>query len=486
MKAFVHEAVHLLGGRVEEAPSRTLRIRAPRGSEAAEWLQGAEELQVALDRKTAPAGVPVLAPGSPLLDDLTEALAGPGRSRHGARPARTSFSRPEARDRLRVHTGRLTRFTARKGWRATARLWVKAAVRADDVHEHLLAVEVSENGPARVLDRLTHPPQDVQWREAPPISRPRFEALVERGMKRAEQEAVRLSEEAVRENLERLYQTLDRLDRYYRQLREEALSAGRERAAAGARAEHARRKADEIEAARVHAHVELVSVETVSSPVKQLQWTLEGPETKRIVSADFDLVEGDVLGEIRCEVCDHPTAELGLGPDGSLACPACTAHCAVCEREMMGPDARAAFACAVTGEPVCDEHAAVCETCRVRIRSDRALRCEAGCTVCPACARTCPDCSQDTIWCPEHVHTNALGQSVCPSHVFFCHACRDPHPLSRVMPCASCGVTLCPACAATCAGCGRAFCPEHLIEGRCFPCRQEVKRWKSSFQRTLF
>lgn len=486
MKAFVCEAVQLLGGRVEEGPDGTLRIQASPGSEALELLEGAAENRVALDREGAPAEVPVISPGHPFLDDLAQALALPGRSRHGVLSPQVGFSRKEARDRLQVFAGELVRFSARKAWRAAVRIWVKAAIQADDVNEHLFAVEVADNGPSRVLETAPDPDPAIRWRKTPPVAFAAFEALVERAMKRAEQEAVRLSEEAKQSGLERLHQTLDRLERYYDQLREEALSAGKERAAAGAEAEHERRKADEIEGARVRARVDLVALETVSTPVKRLEWALERGGIERQVIGDVELLGGAVTLEQACEVCGRSSSELGLGLDGTLFCPDCGTTCSVCGKELIGPGAQTAFACASTGEAVCDEHAASCETCKVRVRSDLVLRCRSGCAVCPNCARSCPDCGEGTVWCPEHVHTNAQGESVCPSHAFTCHACGEPFPLSRAVQCASCGVTLCGDCSTRCAGCGRPFCTGHLLEGKCFPCRQEVKKWKSSFQRSLF
>jgi hypothetical protein len=94
--------------------------------------------------------------------------------------------------------------------------------------------------------------------------------------------------------LKNLYPTLERLRTYYRQLAADAAGVDREKTGA-IEAEYRRRVREEIQYSRVKATMDLIAVETISTPVLKLTRLLQRNGDSKEVTAVLNLHDGGLI-----------------------------------------------------------------------------------------------------------------------------------------------------------------------------------------------
>jgi len=402
-----------------------------------------------------------------------------GAARHGVLPAQYPASRKTQQNRCRVFGETVTTFSCRRGWKILVRIWLKIKLTGDEVIEILEGFEIAPDQRPRRLESMPSADKDIRWVEKPPLQLYRLKQIIEAGFPFAGNLIIEKAGDLQNKNLNTLYPVLERLRAYYHQLAEDA--AGNDGEQTGAiEAEYRRRLREEIQYACVKATVDLIALETISTPVHNLKWQLQRNGKSKEVNAVLNLYDGSLNSTTRCEICGGDSCFLGISDSNMLVCANCYAHCDICGAEIVDRQVLTNRICSTCNRAVCSEHALVCETCGQWVCSDHQVQCKQGCRICPACIRHCHQCGETIIWCKDHAAVNSTGDFSCRSHSVFCIGCRENYPMRKTALCTVCGQTICLNCLEPCTTCGRNFCLSHIEEGRCHTCRT------TNSQMTLF
>jgi len=214
-------------------------------------------------------------------------------TRHGILPVR----HPADRKKLNLHYAGYENseihFSCRRSRQIMVRLWLKITLTGNEVVEILEGIEIPEGGRPRPTAAGNTAADDIRWVEKSPLKLHRLKQAVEAGFRFAENSIVAKAAELQLKALKDLYPALERLRTYYRHLDADAKADGLNQTGV-IEAEYRRRLRDEIAYVRVKAAMDLIALETISTPVQNLKWLL--PETSRAkeVKAVFNLYDGSL------------------------------------------------------------------------------------------------------------------------------------------------------------------------------------------------
>jgi hypothetical protein len=394
-----------------------------------------------------------------------------GAVRHGVLPARYPNFGKILKDKYRIFGDSKKEFSCRRGWNDIVRIWLKITLTGDEVVEILEAVEIAADRQPRRIECITPAAKEIRWVEKPPLKLYRFKQIIETGFRFAGNLIVEKAEDLQQKTLKNMYPTLERLRTYYRQLGSDA--AGVDRTETGAmEAEYRRRVREEIQYTRVKATLELIAVETISTPVLKLTWLLQRNGNSKEVTAVANLHDGSLISPVRCDICDGESWSFGISDSNMLVCETCHALCDICGAEIVDRQVSSNHICSICHRIVCNEHAMYCESCRQLVCRDHQIQCKQGCRICPNCIRYCNQCGETIIWCNNHVAVNFKGDISCRNHTVFCIGCHENFPVGKTESCTFCGQKTCFSCLDYCIHCGRNFCLSHIEEGMCDTCRK--------------
>ena len=486
MKSFVGEALKMLGGKVQESTGEQLFVSATKDSQAEAVLgEGTEHL---LDFSMTTAGSNVLAvvPGSRILDDLNAELSKVGSARHGLLPGSMKIKRSDLKNMCQVFVGEVSKFSVRSSWKTTVRSHYKITTVWDELVEELLCIEIPFKGLPRQVKGSSGLAKTMHWADRPPMKLYKFKEMLDRGTALAERIAIDRAEDFRKDSLKRLYSTLERLKCYYQQVKEESVQTNDENEESVAEIEYQRRKTEEVQQASVRVKVEIVAVETISVPVKQLTWQLKNNHGFREVCAVFNCFDGKMVEPVKCEVCRAEIQSCGVAGVNVVICSNCYAQCNICGAEEVALNAKEEFVCMKCNRQVCAAHSTICSSCREkRVCDEHILVCVAGCKVCHNCTSHCIECRSDVVWCSDHVLVNSYGDVTCREHAVYCIGCHEPYPSQKTETCGLCGQIVCFNCRKACCDCEQFFCLNHIKERRCLKCT-ERSRERERVQMKLF
>ncbi len=150
---------------------------------------------------------------------------------------------------------------------------------------------------------------------------------------------------------------------------------------------------------------------------------------------------------------------------GHCACDACSLHCPVCAEDFCADHGIAN--CHVDGQPACEEHARVCQSCRLAHCSlHEGLCAEGDHPACSACLEACGSCGR--VVCNRHAqqsvpHAPKGSRRLCTACVRYCEGgTNEPVGVDEVTQCASCSKSVCTAHQAVCVVDGHVHCSRHL------------------------
>ncbi|GAB4327349.1 MAG: hypothetical protein Kow0069_34200 [Promethearchaeota archaeon] len=226
------------------------------------------------------------------------------------------------------------------------------------------------------------------------------------------------------------------------------------------------RRAKEAEYRRVYSvdwDYEVAGLAAVYFPADfHFSCSAEAPSGTKQVKFYYDALE-DALLPPNCECgCGQPVHQAILDHATHLVRPGCGAACVECGRLSCAACGRRD--CVVCGDPLCDEHAVECFTCREKNKPARW-----GCSlhvgpvagwdvvVCDGCATSCGVCGARVADDPRgSARCSTCGRTACHSH----HA-----------KCPICGLEHCDDCTVACQVCGARVGAEHVRSGECQTCR---------------
>jgi len=486
MKTFVGEALKMLGGEVRESTGEQLFVSTAKDSQAEAVLgEGMEHLLEFSMNTPDPRGLPVV-PGSRILDDLNAELSKTGSARHGLLPDSVKIKRRDLKNMCQVFVGEVSKFSVRSSWKTTVRSHFKITTVWDELVEELLCIEIPFKGLPRQVKGSSGLVKTMHWADRPPIKLYKFKEMLDRGAALAERIAIDRAEDFRKDSLKRLYSTLERLKCYYQLVKEESVQTDDENGESVAEIEYQRRKTEEVQQAGVRVKVEIVAVETISVPVKQLTWQLKHNHGFREVCAVFNCFDGEMVEPVKCEVCGAEIQSFGVARVNAVVCSNCYAQCNICGAEVVSLNAKEGFVCMKCSRQLCEVHSTICSSCREkRVCDEHVLICVAGCSVCHSCARHCIECGSDAVWCEDHSLANSNGDVTCREHAAYCIGCHEPYPSQKTETCRLCGQTVCFNCRKVCCDCEQFFCLNHIKERRCLKCT-ERSREKGRVQMKLF
>jgi len=215
-------------------------------------------------------------------------------TRHGVLPVRYPADRKKLQLRYAVSGDSKIKFSCRRSWEIIVRIWLRATLTGDEVVEILEGVEVPAECRPRRIGISTAAANDIRWVEKSPLKLYRLKQAVEAGFRFAEIFIVEKAEDLQQKALNSLYPNLERLRAYYRQL--DAIADANDHKETGAiEAEYRRRLRDEISYVRVKATLDLIALETISTPVQNLKWLLQENGSAKEVKAVFNLYDGSLI-----------------------------------------------------------------------------------------------------------------------------------------------------------------------------------------------
>lgn len=215
-------------------------------------------------------------------------------TRHGALPARYPNSKKYLMDRYKIFKDSEIIFSGRRGRQIIVRIWLKITFTGDEVVEILEGVEIAADRQPRQIEHISSAGQDIRWVEKPPLQLYRLKQVIEAGLCFAEHLIVEKAEELQQKALKNRFSALERLRIYYRQLAADAAACSAE-AAGAVQAEYRRRLRDEIAYVRVKAAMDLIALETISTPVQNLKCLRQQNGNSKEVNAVFNLHDGSFI-----------------------------------------------------------------------------------------------------------------------------------------------------------------------------------------------
>jgi hypothetical protein len=257
---------------------------------------------------------------------------------------------------------------------------------------------------------------------------------------------------------------LGRLDRYFESILKEQSDP---EAIGTVTALADRRRTEEVRRSQVKAVVHPLQLIEAAVLMQRAEWQLESARGRRATfSAQRSLSStGAAAWIMTCPQCGRPPATLVICRHDHCGCEACSSRCSVCAEDFCADHGIAR--CRVDEQPACEEHARVCQSCRMAHCSVHEGVCaEGGHTACSACLAACGSCGR--IVCNRHAeqsHADAPKGSrrLCTACLRYCEGgTNEPVGVDEATQCASCGKSVCTAHQAVCVVDGQVHCSPHL------------------------
>ncbi|MGH7520878.1 MAG: hypothetical protein ACREMI_06340 [Gemmatimonadales bacterium] len=271
---------------------------------------------------------------------------------------------------------------------------------------------------------------------------------------------------------------LERLDRYFASVLADKTDPDDVRTIT---ALHERRRAEEMRRHQVQAIVHPLQLADAQVLMQRVEWDIRSARGVRVRFAAQRPVAGAAAWILACPRCGRTPKELavcvheegegrrgkGEGDDkrGHCICEACSARCSVCESDFCADHGIAA--CRVDEQPACEQHARVCQSCRMaHCTAHEGICAEGEHSACSACLETCGSCGR--IVCNRHAEQSRSdapkgSRRLCAACVRHCEGgTNEPVGIDEVAECASCGRSVCTAHQAVCAVDGEVQCSRHL------------------------
>ena len=271
---------------------------------------------------------------------------------------------------------------------------------------------------------------------------------------------------------------LERLDRYFASV----LADKTDRDDIGTiTALHERRRAEEMRRHQVKAIVHPLQLADAQVLMQRVEWDIKSASGVRARFAAQRPIAGAAAWILACPKCGRPPAELavcvheegeegggtrdGENKRGHCICEACSMRCSVCQSDFCADHGIAH--CRVDEQPACEQHARVCQSCRMAHCSTHEGMCAEGeHSACSACLEPCGSCGR--IVCNRHAEQSRAdapkgSRRLCAACVRHCEGgTNEPVGMDEVVQCASCGRSVCTAHQAMCAVDGQVQCSRHL------------------------
>ena len=266
---------------------------------------------------------------------------------------------------------------------------------------------------------------------------------------------------------------LERLDRYFASVLADKTDPDEVRTIT---ALHERRRAEEMRRHQVKAIVHPLQLVDAQVLMQRTEWEIQSASGVRARFAAQRPIAGSAAWILACPKCGHPPAELvvcvhaDLTPspprkEGHCACDACSKRCSVCESDFCADHGMAA--CRVDEQPACEQHARVCQSCRMAHCSTHEGMCAEGeHPACSACLEPCGSCGR--IVCNSHAERTRPdapkgSRRLCATCRRYCEGgTNEPVGVDEVAQCVSCGRSVCTAHQAVCAVDREVHCSSHL------------------------
>jgi hypothetical protein len=257
---------------------------------------------------------------------------------------------------------------------------------------------------------------------------------------------------------------LDRLDRYFASILADKSDADAERTITVL---HARRRTEEVRRHQVKAIVHPLQLVEARVLVQRAEWELRSTHGRRARIAAQRPLAGAAAWVVACPHCGRAPTELVVckHEGGHCACDACSLRCAVCAEDFCADHGIAN--CRVDDQPACEEHARICQSCRMAHCSvHEGLCAEGNHPACSACLEACGSCGR--VVCNRHAQQSVPdapkgSRRLCTACVRYCEGgTNEPVGVDEVTECASCSKSVCTAHQAVCVVDGHVHCSRHL------------------------
>ncbi len=257
---------------------------------------------------------------------------------------------------------------------------------------------------------------------------------------------------------------LERLDRYFASILADKSDSEEERTIT---ALHERRRTEEVRRHQVKAIVHPLQLVEARVLVQRAEWELRSTHGRRAQLAAQRPLAGTAAWVVACPHCGRAPTELVVckHDGGHCACDACSLRCPVCAEDFCADHGIAN--CHVDRQPACEEHARVCQSCRLAHCSlHEGLCAEGDHPACSACLEACGSCGR--VVCNRHAqqsvpHAPKGSRRLCTACVRYCEGgTNEPVGVDEVTQCASCSKSVCTAHQAVCVVDGHVHCSRHL------------------------
>ena len=257
---------------------------------------------------------------------------------------------------------------------------------------------------------------------------------------------------------------LARLDRYFASILADKSDSEEERTIT---ALHERRRTEEVRRHQVKAIVHPLQLVEARVLVQRVEWELRSAHGRRAQLAAQRPLAGTAAWAVACPHCGNPPTELVVCKHEHCTCDACSMRCSVCAEDFCADHGIAR--CRVDEQPACEEHARVCQSCRMEHCSTHAGVCAEGGgdhPACSACLEACGSCGR--LVCNRHAQQSRPdapkgSRRLCTACVRYCEGgTNEPVGVDEVTQCASCSKSVCTAHQAVCVVDGHVHCSRHL------------------------
>ncbi len=273
---------------------------------------------------------------------------------------------------------------------------------------------------------------------------------------------------------------LERLDRYFASVLADKTDPDDVRTIT---ALHERRRAEEMRRHQVMAIVHPLQLVDAQVLMQRVEWEIRSKRGVRARFAAQRPIAGSATWILACPQCGRPPAELvvcvhevltprpplrsgeGGQKQGHCMCDACSTRCSVCEADFCSDHGIAH--CRVDEQPACEQHARVCQSCRMtHCTAHEGVCAEGEHPACSACLEACGSCGRTV--CNRHAEQSRAdapkgSRRLCTACLRYCEGgTNEPVGVDEVAQCASCGRSVCTAHQAVCAVDGQVQCSRHL------------------------
>ncbi len=255
---------------------------------------------------------------------------------------------------------------------------------------------------------------------------------------------------------------LERLDRYFASILADKSDPDEARTIT---ALHERRRTEEVRRHQVKAIVHPLQLVEARVLVQRVEWELTSARGRKARLAAQRPLVGTAAWTIACPHCGRPPAALVVCRHEHGACDACSMRCSVCAEDFCAEHGIAR--CRVDEQPACEEHARVCQSCRMEhCSAHEGLCAEGDHSACSACLDACGSCGR--VVCNRHAQQSRPdapkgSRRLCTACVRYCEGgTNEPVGVDEVTQCASCGKSVCTAHQAVCVVDGHVHCSRHL------------------------